>query len=1129
MKKKNITNIRNMIAILLAAVMCFTMIPSAAFADEGDTDDEKRLVVFGASTANGYGHVDYSGTDKGFNVKNNELDTWTIDDAKENSMGRMSVQAYPWQFKKYLEETENTSYYLSSFAMNGMRTNELHALLDEDYYEKAFNQERDKGVWYYEENEAGEKVLKATGFLGDHINDFVMALGHGGATVEENGKEVPVWTSEDNITIDGLTGIYGLEGTSGEAYFRAQKYVKEEIKNADIIIVDNVMNNFGTYFANRIAGAAGVPGKEAESTYSKQTLDDIDEILGTDWKQINKIKNVLLKAAGLSSNPIGKEMIDGFLYCYADATANFSAEMDIIKKLNPDAKIIVVGPYNSLEGVKLNLGGQVIDLGTVMGKAFDAVSLYLRALDKHCDEYYFADLSMSIETFMTKIAESDSFEEFVEDEEGKTLLDDMYSGSAQSFLEMFMGTSDPELLPDVIAASVFDGLVEDEEPESGMMAVLWKLKYTVLNQYVVLLKESEKDTSSKDLTWKDMHTIIDMEDDVLSERLEELEDEYSAEDIKESLIGFTTLLISGIKDMIPQIKPVVQKLMFEAAHYDTLDLTAIAGAMQDMKAVKGELMNLMTDPEAKPSDQLLGIFHILDRFILYSSVGQHPDAKGCEQIFEQVAEAYHKEQTAYPEAKQEAAEELSEMLDQLREMLKGTPEGDDLEKAIEMLEKIDAALPMIDEGTEMLEQYKTIKEQFFKYYAETLDLLGITEEDLIEAGEKIDVEQIADWIKRMDQIVRQYPELREKYEPQIREYAEKIYEIVNTAMDEIIKAKDRIDADKIAEYIQTVEEIIDKIRDIAKDAPTEEEILEKLKELQKIVEEKVQEISKELYEQLNAINEKIKEVVDGKDYEQIMEELKPIMDQIKELGVAVYQLPEYEKIIDSYTEIIEKLGVDSAELLDDVEGLRQEVDELQRLCDDKKVRIAKLRAKAVDASIKTSVKFPKNTVTVTASWEKDADATGYELKVNGKAAEFKETDAGFVYTDTAAKIGTSYKFEVTPYVEYEGEKYSGKTFKASVVPKVKLKKGAVKKLKTAGTQAVKVKWKKVSGASGYKISYKLGKKTKYKTVKSGKKVSLKIRKLASGKKYTVKVRAWKKVNGKKYYGKWSKAKKIVVK
>jgi hypothetical protein len=48
------------------------------------------------------------------------------------------------------------------------------------------------------------------------------------------------------------------------------------------------------------------------------------------------------------------------------------------------------------------------------------------------------------------------------------------------------------------------------------------------------------------------------------------------------------------------------------------------------------------------------------------------------------------------------------------------------------------------------------------------------------------------------------------------------------------------------------------------------------------------------------------------------------------------------------------------------------------------------------------------------------------------------------------------------------------------------------------------------------------------TVKGSNKVSKKISKLQKGK-YTVKVRAYKTVNGKKYYGKWSSAKKVSVK
>ena len=237
---------------------------------------------------------------------------------------------------------------------------------------------------------------------------------------------------------------------------------------------------------------------------------------------------------------------------------------------------------------------------------------------------------------------------------------------------------------------------------------------------------------------------------------------------------------------------------------------------------------------------------------------------------------------------------------------------------------------------------------------------------------------------------------------------------------------------------------------------------------------------------------------------------------------------EYEKIIDEYAEVLAKLGNDSAELKDEVSALLEQVEDLKKQTEDKSALIAKLTAKAIRPDLVTKVTFPSGKVKVTLSWDKDPDAAGYVLTVNGEKKEFKETADGFIYEDTAAEVGTTYKFEVVPYVTYNGETINGKTFKASAVPKVKLKKAVIKKLK-AGNKSFKVKWKKVSGASGYKVSYKLGKKTKNKTVKGGKKVSLKVKKLTSGKTYTVKVRAWKKVNGKKYYGKWSKAKKVTVK
>ena len=95
------------------------------------------------------------------------------------------------------------------------------------------------------------------------------------------------------------------------------------------------------------------------------------------------------------------------------------------------------------------------------------------------------------------------------------------------------------------------------------------------------------------------------------------------------------------------------------------------------------------------------------------------------------------------------------------------------------------------------------------------------------------------------------------------------------------------------------------------------------------------------------------------------------------------------------------------------------------------------------------------------------------------------------------------------------------------------KPGQVKGLKLkAGKKKVTVTYKKVSGATSYKVTYstsKKFKKAKTVTVKSGKTVKKTISKLKSKKTYYVKVCAVKKVSGKSYTGKWSGVKSVKVK
>lgn len=102
---------------------------------------------------------------------------------------------------------------------------------------------------------------------------------------------------------------------------------------------------------------------------------------------------------------------------------------------------------------------------------------------------------------------------------------------------------------------------------------------------------------------------------------------------------------------------------------------------------------------------------------------------------------------------------------------------------------------------------------------------------------------------------------------------------------------------------------------------------------------------------------------------------------------------------------------------------------------------------------------------------------------------------------------------------------------ASAAKIKKPSKVTIKSVNAITKSAVKASWKKVKKAKGYQI--KIAKNKKFKGTRT---INIKrntskytIRKLKSGTKYFVKVRAYTKVGKKKVYGKWSKTKSIKTK
>lgn len=129
--------------------------------------------------------------------------------------------------------------------------------------------------------------------------------------------------------------------------------------------------------------------------------------------------------------------------------------------------------------------------------------------------------------------------------------------------------------------------------------------------------------------------------------------------------------------------------------------------------------------------------------------------------------------------------------------------------------------------------------------------------------------------------------------------------------------------------------------------------------------------------------------------------------------------------------------------------------------------------------------------------------------------------AGFKvsYPSGCKNLG-SYKVTVTGTDNYKG------TVTASyVIRPAKCKTPSVK----AGKKKMTVKWKKLGGGSQTYQIYVLKKGTKKAKYYTSTKTSKTIKKLAKKKTYSVKIRSYKKISGKTYYGAWSGTKKVKIK
>ncbi len=182
-------------------------------------------------------------------------------------------------------------------------------------------------------------------------------------------------------------------------------------------------------------------------------------------------------------------------------------------------------------------------------------------------------------------------------------------------------------------------------------------------------------------------------------------------------------------------------------------------------------------------------------------------------------------------------------------------------------------------------------------------------------------------------------------------------------------------------------------------------------------------------------------------------------------------------------------------------------------------------------SVKTSLVLQKLTAKATAvdagtvkiSWNKEPNAAGYTVQRYNSSKKAYETVKTVTsgntlsYTNTGRKIGTTYKYRVRAYGKYNGvTKYGSYSDPVSVKTSSSLKK-PVLTAKPYSYTTNKLSWKKVPGATGYKVQRYNSSTKKWvtvKTINSGSTISYSNTYLNCSTTYKYRVKATATLSGK---------------
>lgn len=605
--------LKSLMICLLSAAMVVTscLYTKSQVVSAEEEKEDFNIVTIGDSVTNGFGFDDYypeSGNPdsnvRGFKVEADE--------------------AFPHLLKEHFNEGYNAN--LTQLAAAAMRPEDLYAIMHpeftrDDYTNRVFSV-------------CGKLPPKKPGgekWIETWYNKYV------GKSATDEEKEA--WVHDEYINA---------------------------IKDADLITYNLGINCFGTFLTARLPfDQLGLEGLKYSDTDTLQDLLNRSNvnINVEDKKQeiIQLIKEYIgidvaqylgtVKIPGTEAEISVDEYVDLIVHAYCSFAIYFEKNIEDIRTLNPNAKIVVMGLFNTQNDLYIDLNGEHICIGDFYGKLLEMADIYMQ-VTQSSDEYAFVDTAnLNVERFFDEIRT-----EKMSDSMRNRMIEQLFS----------FKDKDGSIFENTINSAfegVLGGLVLAEE-KLHLDFSATKAIFDTGHINVSKVKNSFKVVFDEDNANERVKLASDLFNALMADLLkyktgQGLDEQFmlkfmtDVEALSSNSINSNELVVALLSSVI--------EVLVECSKLETIDVNALLEILASGQDPVSLVAAALSDPSLL-NPGIKGLVNLFLRFMFADGICVHPNINGHETMANAIIDAYNSDVTARDGFSNAIIEHLKEYL-----------------------------------------------------------------------------------------------------------------------------------------------------------------------------------------------------------------------------------------------------------------------------------------------------------------------------------------------------------------------------------------------------------------------------------------------------------------------------------